>query len=209
MGGYNSVATMSRQNRKYELRVRAEQLAETRRRIVEAAAALHEEVGPARTTVAEIARRAGVRRPTVYNHFPNEKDLFLACGQHSLAQKPPPDPSAALAIADPSERLRALLTAFYGWYRQVRRARENLERDRLLLPALDAAMKIRLDHTLAALADALAAGLKPPRARAKDLRATVALALDFWTWRRLASEGLSDGDAAALMVSAAKVAAGR
>ncbi|MBA2357350.1 MAG: TetR family transcriptional regulator, partial [Actinobacteria bacterium] len=32
-------------------------------------AALHEEVGPARTTIAEIARRAGVQRLTVYKNF--------------------------------------------------------------------------------------------------------------------------------------------
>ena len=51
---------MSSQIRKYELKARAEKQAATRRRIVEATSALHEEVGPARTTVSEIARRAGV-----------------------------------------------------------------------------------------------------------------------------------------------------
>ena len=53
---------MSSQMRKYELKARAEKQAATRRRIVEATSALHEEVAPARTTVAEIARRAGVQR---------------------------------------------------------------------------------------------------------------------------------------------------
>ena len=33
----------------------------------------------------------------------------------------------------------------------------------------------------------------------------VALALDFWTWRRLAGEGLSDAEAAALMARAATI----
>jgi len=56
---------MSSQIRKYELKARAEKQAETRRRIVEATLALHQEVGPARTTVAEIARRTGVQRLTV------------------------------------------------------------------------------------------------------------------------------------------------
>ena len=46
---------MSSQIRKYELKARAEKQAETRRRIVEATLGLHQEVGPARTTVAEIA----------------------------------------------------------------------------------------------------------------------------------------------------------
>src|ERR1700693_6215130 len=100
---------MSTQNRKYALKARAETQAETRRRIVEATSELHDEGGPARATVAGIARRAGVQRLTVYNHFPNERELFAACSDHWLAQHPPPDPAAALALANPAERLRAVL----------------------------------------------------------------------------------------------------
>ena len=55
---------MSSQKRPYELRARAERQAETRRRIVDATVALHEEIEPPRTTVAEIARRAGAARQT-------------------------------------------------------------------------------------------------------------------------------------------------
>jgi AcrR family transcriptional regulator len=174
---------------------------------VEATAALHEEVGPARTTVAEIARRAGVQRLTVYNNFPNEAELFDACGQHSMAKNPPPDPSAALAIGDPAERLRAALQPLYVWYRKNARSTENLQRDRLVMPALDAVMRIRMDQSLGNLANNLAAGFAPAARSAKGLRAAVALALDFWTWRRLAGEGMSDDDAAALMESAVKAVA--
>ena len=198
---------MSSQIRKYELKARAEKQAETRRRIVEATSALHDEVGPARTTVAEIARRAGVQRLTVYNNFPNETELFDACGQHSMERNPPPDPSAALAIDNPDERLRAVLGPLYLWYRKNARATENLQRDRLVMPALDAVMRIRMDQQVANLTDALAAGFTPSARSAKGLRAAVALALDFWTWRRLAGEGMSDHDAAALMVGAVNAAA--
>jgi len=197
---------MSSQSRKYALKARAEKLAQTRQRIVEATSALHAEVGPARTTVAEIARRAGVQRLTVYNHFPDESELFAACADYSLAQNPPPDPSAALTIDDPAERLRAVLTAFFAWYRKTARARENLQRDRLILPALDAAMRIRMDQRLSTLAGSLASGFHPGPGPAKRVRAAVALALDFWTWRRLAGEGMSDEDAAALMVGAVQAA---
>jgi AcrR family transcriptional regulator len=186
---------------------RAHQQAGTRRRIVEVTAALHDEVGPARTTVAEIARRAGVSRLTVYTHFPDEAQLFAACGDHWLAQNPPPDPSAALAIEEPAERLRAVLRPFYAWYRQTARGCENLQRDRLVMPALDAAMRNRMDQPTSELADTLAAGFAPDADAAKVLRAVVALALDFWTWRRLSGEGLSDDAAAALMVQAVKSAA--
>ena len=198
---------MSSQIRKYELKARAEKQAETRRRIVEATSALHAEVGPARTTVAEIARRAGVQRLTVYNNFPNEAELFDACGQHSMEKNPPPDPSAALAIEDPAERLSAVLRPLYRWYRKNARATENLQRDRLVMPALDGVMRVRMDQQFARLADTLAAGFAPKRRSARGVRAASALALDFWTWRRLAGEGMSDDGAAAVMVGAVKVVA--
>jgi AcrR family transcriptional regulator len=174
---------------------------------VEATSALHEEVGPARTTVAEIARRAGVQRLTVYNNFPNETELFAACGEHWMAKNPPPDPSAALAIANPDERLYAAIGPLYLWYRKNARGTENLQRDRLVMPALDAVMKIRMDYSLRKLADALADGFAAKGRSARGVRAAVALALDFWTWRRLATEGISDDDAAALMVRAVNAAA--
>jgi AcrR family transcriptional regulator len=198
---------VSSQIRKYELKARAEKQAETRRRIVEATLALHQGVGPARTTVAEIARRAGVQRLTVYNNFPNETELFDACGQHAMERNPPPDPSAALAIDNPDERLRAVLVPLYVWYRKNAQATENLQRDRLVLPSLDAVMKIRMDRQFANLASALAAGFAPKGRPTKRLRAAIALALDFWTWRRLAGEGMSDENAAALMVGAVNAAA--
>jgi len=198
---------MSSQIRKYELKVRAEKQAETRRRIVEATSALHEEVGPARTTVAEIARRAGVQRLTVYNNFPNETELFAACGEHSMAKNPPPDPTKALALGNPDERLRAVLGPLYRWYRKNARGTENLQRDRLVMPALDAVIKIRMDHSQSKLADALAGGFASTGRSARGVRAAVALALDFWTWRRLAGEGISDDEAAALMVRAVNAAA--
>ncbi len=38
------------------------------------------------------------------------------------------------------------------------------------------------------------------------MRAAIALSLDFWTWRRLAGEGMSDAEATALMVDAVQAA---
>jgi AcrR family transcriptional regulator len=195
---------MSSQIRKYRLKVRAERQAETRQRIVEATAALHEEVGPARTTVAEIARRAGVQRLTVYNNFPTDTELFEACGQHWTNLNPAPDPSAALAMRDPDKRLQAVLGPLFAWYRKHARAIEHLQRDRLVMPAFDAVMRIRMDQQLARLADALSSGFAPSGRRAKLVHAAVALALDFWTWRRLANEGMSDADAATVMVGAVR-----
>src|SRR5438270_13110503 len=152
---------MSSETRRYTLKARAEKQAETRRRIVEATAALHTEVGPAQTTVAEIARRAGVQRLTVYNNFPDERELFEACGAYWLAENPPPDPNAALRIKNPTERLRAVLIPLYSWYRNTARTIENMQRDRLVMPPLDAVMRTRLARQLDNLATALAAGFTP------------------------------------------------
>ncbi len=197
---------MSIQKRKYELRARAERQRDTRRRIAAATAELHEEVGPARTTIAEIARRAGVQRLTVYKNFPDEYELFAACQRQFLAENPPPDPTAALAIADAGERLEAVLRPLYRWYRRTERISANVRRDRAIVPALDSLMVRTTDARAAELAQALAAGLVNGGRRRRDVHALVALALDFWTWRRLASEGVSDAGAARLMAKAIRTA---
>src|SRR5919106_215329 len=80
--------------RAYRKRLRAQQEAQTRRRITEAAVKLHGTVGPARTTIKGVADEAGVQRATVYRHFPTEESLFEACSSHWRSLNPPPDPAA-------------------------------------------------------------------------------------------------------------------
>src|ERR687891_3017256 len=96
---------MSDQKRPYRMKRRAELEERTRSRITESAVALHEELGPARTSISAIAERAGVRRSTVYRHFPDEEALFGACSSHWGAANPPPDPGAWPMVEDPAERL--------------------------------------------------------------------------------------------------------
>ncbi len=191
----NAVST---QKRRYELKARAEAQQATRARIAAAAAALHEEVGVGRTTVADIARRAGVQRLTVYNHFPDLETLLPACTAHWLAEHPLPDLTAALALADPAERLHAALTLLYGWYRENAPMQRRMLGERATVPELDAWMEQSSDAVLAELRGALAADLEHP-----DARVLVAVALDFWTWQRLDREGLDDSAAAALMAGVA------
>src|SRR5512135_773026 len=105
--------------RKYELKQRAAEMAETRRRITEAAVELHGTVGPARTTVSAIAERAGVQRHTVYRHFPSDADLFGACSAHYLDANPWPDPEPWRAISDPQQRLARALDELYAWYERT------------------------------------------------------------------------------------------
>jgi hypothetical protein len=63
-------------------------------------------------------------------------------------------------------------------------------------------MSQNADRMRAGLADGLAAGFGGRGRRAERLRALLALALDFWTWRRLTREGLDDKAAADVMATA-------
>ena len=193
---------MSSEKRKYELKARADSQRRTRARIVRATMDLHQEVGPAQTTIAEIARRANVQRLTVYNHFPDEQELFGACQAHWLTLHPLPDLTAALALSDPAERVHAVLCGYYGWYRETESMSENVQRDRAAVTPLNELLTQTADAGLGQLADALAVGFKDRGGIAQRRRALIGLALDFWTWRRLDREGLDDDAAAAVMAQA-------
>lgn len=194
-----SLNVMSTERRRYEQKIRAERRQETRRRIVEATVRLHREVGPARTTVAEIARRAGVSRLTVYQHFPDQADLYSACQSRFIELNPRPDLRPALALADLDARVRETLRLLYRSYRQTEPMTAKIQRDRHALPALNDLMERTADQQLDRTADLLAAGFRGRGKRVEQLRALVRLALDFWTWRRFSDDGLDDAEAAELM----------
>jgi len=193
--------------RKYELKQRAERQAETRQRIVEAMVALHAEVGPARTTVSAIAERAGVERLTVYRHFADETAMFQACSAHFATEVGPPDPAEWAGVAEPAERLRAALLAFYAYYRRGEGMLAHVHRDLPELPAL-AAVMAPWDAFVGAVRDGLIEGWDAPGPARARLAAAVAHALRFETWHSLArAEALGDEDAAELMVGLARAAA--
>ena len=191
--------------RKYDKKRRAEQETETRRRIVEAVAALHGEIGPARTTIKAIAERAGVERLTVYRHFADEGALFAACDAHFKAQTPPPDPAAWADVSDPSARLRAALLAFYDYYRRGEDMLANAQRDAPQLPAL-AAVLAPAGRFVDGVRDDLVAAWSLGGAGRARLAAAIGHALRFDTWRSLVRvQGLADADAVDLMVDLARV----
>ena len=198
---------MSTQTRKYELKARAERRLETRDRIAQAAAALHEEKGVAQTTVAEIARRAGVTRLTVYNHFADLSELLPACAAHYERLHPLPDFGSVLAPGDAGARVRGALAELYAWYGENEPMYGKLFSDRASVPELDRFLEQTIDRMLAEVAGALADAFGARGRRAARLRALIRLALDFWTWRRLGAEGLDDEAAAELMAAAAATAA--
>jgi AcrR family transcriptional regulator len=203
------MSSQKENGRKYELKARAESQERTRQRIAKAAAELHGTVGPAQTSVAEIARRAGVSRLTVYKHFPDTASLYPACSAHYAREHPLPDFGEALAPEDPVDRVRSLLRVVYGdLYRGRQDMLRNLHRDRRLDPALEEFMQNNADLAIGGLADALVAGFALEGDGAARLRSLTGVALEFWTWDRLARDGMDDEAAAELMTEAIAAFAG-
>jgi AcrR family transcriptional regulator len=187
--------------RKYELKQRAENQAETRRRIVQAAVALHGSVGPAHTTISAIAERAGVQRLTVYRHFPDERALFAACSGHWAALHPLPDPASWAAVPDPAARLELALRELYAHYRATEQMTANVRRDYGTMPVIQ---EIAASHApqWKRLRAVLERGWPARGHRRRRLSAAIGHALEFETWRSLArTEGLDDREAAAFMVA--------
>ena len=184
--------TVSTQKRKYRLQARADSQQETRERIVAATMGLHRKVGPARTTIADIARAAGVQRLTVYNHFPTLSDLLGACQGHFLSLHPPPDLTPGVPRAGALSRLESVLADLYGWYSAERAMERHIHGDRHLVPELDRLLRQTMDPVFDGAADAYA------RLLGRRARPLIRLGLAFDTWDLLAAQGLKDPEIARL-----------
>jgi AcrR family transcriptional regulator len=190
---------MTDQKRPYRMKRRAEQEEETRLRITESAVELHGTVGPARTSISAVAERAGVRRSTVYRHFPDEAALFGACSAHWMTRNPPPDPAAWAAIEDPEARLATALDELYAYYRRTEGMLDKLLRDATTMPIVDELMG-SFSAFLEGNAETLMRGRKARGHARRRQRAAIGHALAFGTWQDLSRvQGLDDRAAAELM----------
>jgi len=189
-------------SRPYTMKRRAEQQAETRRRIVEAAVELHSSVGPARTNTSMVAERAGVQRHTLYAHFPDERSLLLACSGLVAERDPLPDAEPWRAIADRRERLRTGLQAVYGWYSRNADLAGCVLRDVEHHALTREIAELRIVPHMRAYHEVLGAGLS------SNQQAMLHLMLSFFTWRTLVREGGLNQDAAVAMAIQATEGAG-
>jgi len=186
---------MNMEKRSYQLKSRAESRDRTRRKIVEAAVSLHQAKGIAATSMNDIAERAGVGKVTVYRHFPDEAALLGACSGLYFGRHPFPDPECWRGIADPRERLRRGLAETYAYHRETEPMIARVLPEARGLPIM-----APYDDHWRRCAEILAEGW-PAKGSGKNLlRAGLALALSFDTWRLLVrDQGLTDQEAAELM----------
>jgi AcrR family transcriptional regulator len=188
------------------MRKRAEDMAETRQRIIEATVRLHGTLGPAATTIAGIAEEAGVTRLTVYRHFPDDHALFDACSSHWLGQQVLPDPQRWGEVADPVERLRVGLADLYRFYRDGESMLRLVYRDKAELPEEH---RRRLDERDAQHRAVLLEPFPVRGSRRGRVQAVIGHAVSFWTWQSLcADHGLTNREAVDAMVALVTAVAG-
>jgi AcrR family transcriptional regulator len=192
----------SRRSRQYRLGQRAESMEQTRARIARATFELHGLVGPARTTIAAVAERAGVERATVYRHFPDELSLYHGCIGHGRVKHPFPDTSTWKAIKDPEERLRTGLRVLYGYYRTVEYVLKKVVRDLPDMPVFQQAYAELGIFGYYEGARALLCERYRKSSQFRIISAAIGHATQFPTWQSLVrGQGLSDRQAVEAMVA--------
>ena len=202
---------------KYELKKRAERQEQTRLRIARATLELHEILGPALTTRSAIAEQAGVTRPTVYSHFPDELSLGKACSSLELYDNPLPDPGPWQEIPDPQRRMRVALGELYAYFRRRERLWANILRDQEMTlnnddpeaRAADAEIMEPISLHWERMKQSLATGWGASEESPHLVLSAIGLALDFQTWRAMVrTQDLSAEQAIELMVGMVRCAAG-
>jgi AcrR family transcriptional regulator len=178
---------MTDETRPYRMKVRAELQGRTRQRITESAVELHGTLGPSRTSLSAVAKHAGVRRSTLYRHFPDEAALFAACSSHWMSQNPLPDLDGWATVSNPDERLRRALTEIYTYYVATEPMLTNLLRD------VDVVETVQLQFTqflnyMEPARLTLIVGRRERGRRAQRVRAAIGHGLAFTTWRSLVRE---------------------
>lgn len=190
------------EKRSYKLKKRAKRQAEVHRRITLAAVHLHRTVGPARTTMNAIAEHAGVRRATVYNHFPTDYELIDACSSHWMTENPPPDISAWAEISDPQKRALKAFEEMYDYFEREQEMLGHVLRDTHLIEALEKIVQQKWEPFIEQIVSILNNGWTntDDDSVIKKINATLRVALNFFTWQNLRTSGLSNKEAAAQVV---------
>ena len=187
--------------RGYQSQVRAKHAEDTRRSIVEAAAALFAERGYARTSVAAVAAAAGVAVNTVYTSVGGKSALIMAMSEDGAT-----DPVAVeteRGIAE-SENPREILRILADGTGQVRRRRQqtiailldNRTADPDVAAAADLATRVVRDRLRTVATRLLAVGGLRAGLTRKQVEQTLWFYFGFDAWRTVRDFGWSWKDSA-------------
>ncbi len=106
-------------------------------------------------TLEEIAERAGVSRPIVYEHFGDKQHLFEAVVNDEIARVADAVGGALLAPGAPRDLLERGLRAFFAYVREHPEGHAVLTRD-APIHLSDAGLGVMLDGLAARIAEAIA-----------------------------------------------------
>lgn len=84
-----------------------------RAQLMEAAQSVFVEAGYHGAAMDEIAERASVSKPVLYQHFPGKLDLYLALLDHHTREVPELVNAALKSTEDNSDRVAAAISAFF------------------------------------------------------------------------------------------------
>lgn len=179
--------------RRYVMENRARTAEDTRRRIVEATYALHQERAIGDTTMKDIAERADVGLGTVYHHFRTYNDAVRACGAHTSMISTPPDVTIFRDAKTLDERIARLADELFAFYERC----PGLGKARAEVHKFEA-LKVYVEQWNASFARLVTETLRPIGDGAAFAPVLMAL-LDFDVHARLIGTGFTTTDAARLI----------
>lgn len=141
---------------------------ERREQLLEAASELFVDRGYHATGMDEIADRAGVSKPVLYQHFASKLDLYLAVLQQHVEILVTSVREALDTTTDNRQRLHDAVQAFFDFIEDDSQGyRLIFENDYVIEPQVAAQVKVATDSCTDAVFDLISqdSGLEPHRAR--------------------------------------------
>ena len=134
-------ATSNKDTSSKELSPREEKKALKRQRIIEAALAVFSELGYEGASLDEIAKRAEVSKPTLYQYFGNKEKLFSSVLEETASKI-----IAPLSLSEPEQSMVATLVNFSHSYANIVLAPDVLSMGRLIIGVVERFPKIGQDY---------------------------------------------------------------
>lgn len=181
--------------RKYTLGKRAESVAGTRQRIIDATFDLHTEKGVVATSMQDVAERADVALRTVYNHYPTIDDLVAGCTVKVIVLLAPPTPAIFNGLATLEERVLRLVSELFAMYERGAPQLAVARREQDEVAGLAAYVANERAQRQALVAEALR-GFDVTRCAYDEVSAMT----DYYVWRAFADQGLDTHQAVEAVV---------